>query len=77
MTENDIKTLERLARAVEKAYQEPKRLMMRGFLLGIATGLGATVGVAVILAILGSIIRMFGGLPWLTDWLSAAEKLKY
>jgi hypothetical protein len=40
-----------------------KRTIFRNFVLGIASALGATVGLAIILAILGVIIRAVGGLP--------------
>ena len=77
MTDDDMKTLERLARAVEKINQNPKRMILKSFLIGAATGLGTTVGVAAILTLVGLLLRWLGGFPGLTDWLNAVSKTKY
>lgn len=64
-----IKNLDRLLRAVDKAYHHPGPLVWRGFLIGLASGLGATIGVALVLATFGFILRELGGLPVIGEWL--------
>ena len=39
------------------------KLFYKNFIGGIAWGLGATLGVALVLALLGSLLRFLGGLP--------------
>lgn len=38
--------------------------------MGLLSGLGATVGVAIVIALLGFLIRELGGLPVIGDWLN-------
>ena len=47
--EEQQKTLDRLARAIELTYGSHGRLFWRGILWGIAHGLGATLGLAIVL----------------------------
>jgi hypothetical protein len=61
--------LDRLVSAIDKAYHHPGPLVWRGFLVGLASGLGATIGVALVLALLGFILRELGGLPIVGEWL--------
>lgn len=61
--------IERLTAAIEKTYHNPRVLIWRGFLIGLASGLGATIGVAIVLALLGLFVREFGGLPVIGQWL--------
>ena len=63
-------SINRLIGAIDKAYHNPSQLVWRGFLVGLMSGLGATVGVALVLAIIGLLIRQFGGLPVVGDWLN-------
>lgn len=49
--EEQQKTVDRLITAVELAYNRPGRLFWRGFLWGLGRGLGATVGLALILGV--------------------------
>lgn len=65
------KHVERLIRAIDKTYHHPGYLMWRGFLIGLASGLGATIGVAIVLALSGFILRELGGLPVVGDWLNS------
>ena len=72
------KTLNNLVNAVNKSYQSTHRSMWRGFLVGLATGLGTTLGVAIVLSLIGLIVRQLGGLPvigtWITDFGSVVPK---
>jgi type IV secretory pathway TrbD component len=52
--------MNRLAAALERANPRPWRLMGRSFLVGIATGLGATVGATVVLGLLGWALNGLG-----------------
>lgn len=67
--------VEQLVIALEKVYQRPGLIMWRGFLLGLFSGLGATIGVALVLGILGMLIRQFGGLPIVGDWLNGLDQI--
>ena len=62
--------INRLIRAIDLTYHNPGRLMWRNFLGGLLSGLGATIGVAIVLGILGVLIREFGGLPVVGAWLN-------
>ncbi|QQG50262.1 MAG: hypothetical protein HZB70_01615 [Candidatus Berkelbacteria bacterium] len=64
-----MENLDRLVRAIDKAYHHPGPLVWRGFMIGLASGLGATIGVAVVLAILGFLVRELGGLPFIGEWI--------
>lgn len=57
------KILDRLAFSVEKAYNNPGKLMWRGFLIGLASGVGGTIGVAIIIILLTIMTRQLGGIP--------------
>ena len=77
LTEVDNKSqhVERLIAAIYKTYHPPGYLAWRGFLVGLASGLGATVGVAVIVGIVGLLMRQFGGLPIIGDWLNGLGRI--
>lgn len=61
--EDKEKQIDRLISAIDKAYHHPGQLAARSFLSGLLSGLGATIGVAVVVAVLGLLIREFGGVP--------------
>lgn len=70
MTEDEkSEHIVRLIAAIDKTYHHPGYLAGRGFLIGLASGLGATVGVALVVALVGLLIRQLGGLPIIGDWL--------
>lgn len=73
--EEKIKSIEGLISAIDKAYHNPGKLAARGFLMGLMSGLGATVGVAIVVGILGLLIRQFGGLPVIGDWLNELGRI--
>ncbi|OGE75767.1 MAG: hypothetical protein A3C85_04375 [Candidatus Doudnabacteria bacterium RIFCSPHIGHO2_02_FULL_48_21] len=60
MTPDEQKTIDRLIGAVNLAYNSSGRLFWRGFLWGLGRGLGATVGLALILAMSIFFLRASG-----------------
>lgn len=60
MTPQEEKIINRLTRAVNLAYNSPGRLFWRGLLWGLGRGLGATLGLAMILGILVYTFRLTG-----------------
>lgn len=71
VTEDEkLEHIERLIAAIDKTYHHPGYLAWRGFLIGLASGLGATVGVAIIVAVISILIKQFGGLPVIGAWLN-------
>lgn len=75
MTDEEQANIRRLIAAIDKAYNKPKELIWRAFLVGLLSGLGATVGVAVILAVLGLIVKKLGGIPVIGDWLNNVNEV--
>lgn len=73
--EDKIKSINGLIAAIDKAYHNPGKLAARGFLMGLMSGLGATVGVAIVLAIIGLLISRFGGIPVIGDWLNELGRI--
>lgn len=73
--EDKIKSINGLIAAIDKAYHNPGKLAARGFLMGLMSGLGATVGVAIVVGVLGLLIRQFGGLPVIGDWLNELGRI--
>lgn len=63
------KHVERLIAAIDKTYHHPGFLMWRGFMVGLASGLGATIGVAIVLGMLGVFLRELGALPIIGEWI--------
>jgi len=68
--EYEQKQLERLLRAIERIYHRPGLLIWRAFLFGLASGIGGVIGAALIVTLLGYLIRLLGGPPAIGDWLS-------
>jgi len=73
--EDKLKRFDQLVAVIEKTYHRPASLMGRGLLVGLMSGLGATIGVAIVLALLGFLLRELGGLPIIGEWLSDAGKI--
>ncbi len=65
-----IKNVKRLVTSMEVVYNKPGLIFWRGFIRGVGYGLGATVGVALVLLFLSWLARQLGGIPALTDWLN-------
>ena len=58
--EEQQKAIDRLARAIEVAFNSPGRLFWRGILWGIARGLGATLGLGIVLGASYYFLRLTG-----------------
>lgn len=69
------KHLKALTTAIQQTYGTTRALVWRSFLSGLMSGLGATIGVSVIVILIGYLIRHFGGLPVIGNWLSDLEKV--
>ena len=55
--------------------RSPWRTFFFGFLKGTGIGLGALVGVAVVITVLTYIINLFGGLPVIGEWVQGLGKI--
>ncbi len=62
-----IKNVKRLVTAMDVVYNKPGIIFWRGFIRGVGYGLGATVGVAIVLLFLSWLASQLGGTPALTD----------
>ena len=67
--------MNRLAAALERANPPPLKLVGRSLLIGVATGLGATVGVAVLLYLLGRALNGLGYFEPLKPVVSQVQQL--
>ncbi|MEI7603967.1 MAG: DUF5665 domain-containing protein [bacterium] len=65
--------LEVLASMLDKAVLSYPHLIKRSFIAGIFTGLGATVGVTVVFALIVWFLSIIGGVPFLRDWLQTDQ----
>lgn len=74
MEGEDRERLDHLAAALDKAYHHPEHLVWRGFLIGLASGLGATIGVALVITLVGFILRQLGGVPFIGEWLNTLSQ---
>lgn len=68
-------TLDRLTRSVDRVYNNPGNLMWRSFLAGVMSGLGATIGVALILSIGGYVFSLLGGIELLRPGLTEIRNM--
>lgn len=75
MTDEEKKAIEALVRAIHVVYHEPKHLIWRSFLVGLVSGLGATLGVAIIFTLLGFILRELGGLPGIGQYFLDVQSI--
>lgn len=73
--EDKVKRFDQLVAVIEKTYHSPGNLMWRSLLVGLLSGLGATFGVAIVLALLGFMLRELGGLPVIGDWLNDVSRI--
>ncbi len=58
--EEQQKVIDRLARAIEVAFNSPGHLFWRGILWGVARGLGATLGLGIVLGASYYFLRLTG-----------------
>jgi uncharacterized BrkB/YihY/UPF0761 family membrane protein len=70
MEQNDEVIIKRLTQAVSRVYESPHKLFLRQFLLGVFYGLGTTIGVAIVITLIGYLLKLLGGLPVIGNWLS-------
>ncbi|OGY29682.1 MAG: hypothetical protein A3F33_00075 [Candidatus Woykebacteria bacterium RIFCSPHIGHO2_12_FULL_43_10] len=68
-------SLEKLIRAIDKVYLNPRQLFIRSFLSGLFTGLGATVGLTLVLILVGWIFTLLGGLPLVGFWIKSLDQI--
>jgi len=68
--EREEKQIDMLITAIDKAYHKTSYLVWRSFLIGLASGLGATLGVALLLGLIGYVLRELGGLPFVGNWIN-------
>lgn len=54
----------------DKIHRSIKKMLYQNFLGGMAWSLGATTGLAIIIAILTFILGRLGGLPLVGEWLA-------
>ncbi|MDN9012229.1 DUF5665 domain-containing protein [Brevibacillus laterosporus] len=50
-------------------YTTPRRLIWTNFVAGLARGLGLTIGTAIVLALLGSLLSKFLSIPIIGDYI--------
>ncbi len=77
MADIDQEKLEKIAEDLDiiaDASAVHARTLAKYFVFGIFYGLGATVGLAIILAILGLAIKLFGGLPVIGNFIAGFGK---
>ncbi|GED70574.1 hypothetical protein BRE01_42760 [Brevibacillus reuszeri] len=58
----------RLADVIQN-YTAPRKLLWINFLAGLARGLGLTIGTAIVLALLGSLLTQFLSVPIIGDFI--------
>lgn len=61
------KKLDHVVSSIDRVYPSLPKLMGRSFLMGLATSLGATVGVTIILGILAYVLQQMRIIPYLGD----------
>lgn len=61
--------IEHLVRALEKIYSKPSEIFKRGFLLGLASGMGWIIGATFVVLLLSYLVSRLGGIPFLGDIL--------
>lgn len=61
-------------RAVDKAYGSWGHLISRSFVSGIFIGLGATIGFAIVVVVIGYILSALGVVPIVGDFFTALNE---
>jgi hypothetical protein len=61
-------TAEKILLEIHKGNSTNKQQMFKGFMVGVFYALGATVGFAILIAILTFIVKLLGGLPVVGGW---------
>ena len=73
--EEQQKTLDRLAKTLELAYNRPGKIFWHGLLWGLGRGLGATLGLAIVLAVSFFFLRATGLEDTVKNSLRALEDI--
>ena len=66
--EKKLDTIVRHLNSLDKYNSLTAKNLAKSFSLGIAGALGATIGLAVVISILGFFIKEFGALPGIGKW---------
>ena len=66
---NRHKHLEHLVGALEKIYGKPSEIFKRGFLLGLASGMGWIIGATFVILLIGFLVSRLGGVPLIGEIL--------
>lgn len=61
--------VEELSRILEKIYSKPSHLFKRGFLLGVASGMGWIIGATFVVLLIGFLVSKLGGIPLIGEIL--------
>lgn len=69
----DEASVDRLVRALDRAYHRPGLLLWRSFWQGVMSAMGATVGTIVVLFAIGLIIRQLGGIELLSPVIEKVQ----
>lgn len=69
MEEKDSRLIHQLVASLDRAYHRPSLLLWRSFFMGLASGTGASIGVAVVVGLVSLLVRHFGGIPVVGRWL--------
>lgn len=65
--------LDKFIRAVDRVYPTPRELVGKSFLQGISFGLGTTIGVSIVLAVLTYMITNLKAIPVLKEFISQTQ----
>ena len=69
----DWKKVEKFIRAVDRVYPRTRELMGKSFLQGISFGLGTTIGVSIVLAVLTYTITNLKAIPVLKEIITQMQ----
>jgi len=72
--DNDRELIKKFSENFEKISAKSKWIYARYFCLGVCYGLGATIGVAIVIALVGVALRSLGGLPVIGEWLNGLSQ---
>lgn len=75
MTPEEMKTLDRLVAAINLAHNSPGRLFWHGLLWGLGRGLGATIGLAVVLGVSYYFFKASGLDEYFKDFLKTLDEI--
>jgi hypothetical protein len=62
--ETDNNQIERLVHSLDKVYGSTGQIVKRGFLIGLASGIGGVIGAALVILLLGYLVNKLGWVPF-------------